>query len=775
MARFNPNHQVVRLYEAADSCRQKSLIEQESLFGFSEKLWTAENLEELDEKFIQNPDEGGESFIDKLRSQFSSASAAAVCLMAEVYWLSNLFPSNIGPAKKRSVVTEIWSWSGNTLSSTEPLLADDVLGGIGSAGTAYNTHRWRELVFLITSLRSLRELEAGSQRLILTDGERFVEWLDQQSGANNRQLLNILPHLLFPDTFERISSRSDKESILANFKDEPRSAWKNRRVPALDRALLGLRRDLEAQSGAPIDFYSGELKPRWKPAMSEGAEGTKQSTFAAALTRFLQAFAAARSGPFTTTGEIGAAMRAVKEWFEECPPIAANKHLKVKVSVGQGGWTKTPWIAVLDDRLTKSTQRGIYIVLLVAEDLSVTYLTLNQGMTDLVNVLGQRGAVEEMLSVAERTRPLIADTLTDKFKLDNQVDLKSDTTAARNYEVGTIAHSSLVSDDLPENELITASISALVKAYERVRFSTDGPSDIDAAQNAEESPPYSLEHALQELFLDREEAEQLLLLWQAKKNLVLQGPPGVGKSFAAKRLAYALLGAADPQRVGFVQFHQSYSYEDFVQGYRPSAEGFSLRQGKFVSFCKEAMAHPQERFVFIIDEINRGNLSRILGELMLLIEPDKRSPDWAVPLAYDETRFYVPDNVYLLGLMNTADRSLAVVDYALRRRFGFLNLAPKLNSSKFESQLNASGVTSDVVQLVRERVGALNSAIIEDVANLGPGFAIGHSFFCSGPAESESSTDWYRRIVQTEIVPLLSEYWFDAPANVEKWTEQLLG
>jgi hypothetical protein len=234
------------------------------------------------------------------------------------------------------------------------------------------------------------------------------------------------------------------------------------------------------------------------------------------------------------------------------------------------------------------------------------------------------------------------------------------------------------------------------------------------------------------------------------------------------------MGTEARNRLGFVQFHQSYSYEDFVEGFRPAATGFELRPGKFVEFCRQAEADPEHVYVFIIDEINRGNLSKIFGELLLLIEPDKRDCRWAMPLASGKVPFHVPANVYIMGLMNTADRSLAVVDYALRRRFAFVDIPPEFEAKKFQDHLASLGVGHAVTAALISRMRSLNAEISKEDGDLGPGFAIGHSFFCAGPLASETDETWYKRIIRSEIIPLLREYWFDAPRKVDSWTEQLI-
>lgn len=276
---------------------------------------------------------------------------------------------------------------------------------------------------------------------------------------------------------------------------------------------------------------------------------------------------------------------------------------------------------------------------------------------------------------------------------------------------------------------------------------------------------YSPEDFLSEVFMDRKALDTLTGLVRVKKNVILQGAPGVGKTFAAKRLAYAMMGVKDPQRVEMVQFHQSYSYEDFIMGFRPTAKGFKLRQGPFYTFCKTAEEDLENDYFFIIDEINRGNLGKIFGELFMLLENDKRGAE--VRLLHSDEKFSVPRNVHLIGTMNTADRSLAMMDYALRRRFAFFGMKPGFGSAGFRRYQEK--LKSEPFDRLIARVEALNAAIAEDEA-LGEGFAIGHSFFCN---LEEAGTKELLRIVDFELAPLLGEYWYDEPSKAKDWTAKL--
>ena len=281
---------------------------------------------------------------------------------------------------------------------------------------------------------------------------------------------------------------------------------------------------------------------------------------------------------------------------------------------------------------------------------------------------------------------------------------------------------------------------------------------------------YTKSNFLDEVYMTEKRYENLVTVLRYKKNIILQGAPGVGKTFAARRLAWSMMGEKDDSRIEFVQFHQNYSYEDFMMGYKPVKDGFELQYGIFYRFCQKAANQPDKEFFFIIDEINRGNMSKIFGELLMLIEKDYRGTK--AILAYDGLSFSVPKNLYIIGMMNTADRSLAMIDYALRRRFSFFEVEPGFDSEGFiqyQKSLN-NKTLNKLVNTVKE----LNDKIISRDQSLGKGFCIGHSYFCSKDKDV-CIEEWLHSIVDYDILPMLSEYWFDDSDKLQRWENILQG
>lgn len=285
----------------------------------------------------------------------------------------------------------------------------------------------------------------------------------------------------------------------------------------------------------------------------------------------------------------------------------------------------------------------------------------------------------------------------------------------------------------------------------------DNETEEEAEIEAAGAEPYTSADFLSQVYISRKEYESIVSLLCHKKNIILKGAPGVGKTFAAKRLAYSIMGEKDDSRVKTVQFHQSCSYEDFIEGYRPAEDGgFSLSDGIFKRFCSLARANSDRDFFFIIDEINRGNLSKIFGELLMLIEADKRGEEYSADLIYSGDSFSVPENLYIIGMMNTADRSLAMIDYALRRRFAFYTMKPAFDDPTFISTYE--NVSCELFHKAIAAVTNLNKAILSD-SSLGVGFEIGHSYFCKKPEEIDDIL--VKNIIKYEIIPTIEEYWFD--------------
>lgn len=275
---------------------------------------------------------------------------------------------------------------------------------------------------------------------------------------------------------------------------------------------------------------------------------------------------------------------------------------------------------------------------------------------------------------------------------------------------------------------------------------------------------YTKNNFLDEVYLESEDYDKLERLLLRKKNLILQGAPGVGKTFAAKRLAYAIMGEKDDRRVVQIQFHQNYSYEDFVMGYKPNDKGgFDLQEGIFYNFCKKANGDRDHQYFFIIDEINRGNLSKIFGELLMLIENDYR--DKSIQLAYTKESFSVPSNIYIIGMMNTADRSLAMIDYALRRRFSFFEMKSGFDSPLFKKYIE--NIRDPYLGKLVKAIVELNK-VIEGDDSLGSGFCIGHSYLCNLGNNYDLDN-----IVEYDIIPMIREYWFDNDSVFNREAQKL--
>ena len=290
---------------------------------------------------------------------------------------------------------------------------------------------------------------------------------------------------------------------------------------------------------------------------------------------------------------------------------------------------------------------------------------------------------------------------------------------------------------------------------------------------------YTVDSIMREgCFLEESRLRVILEILRTKKNLILQGPPGTGKTWLAKRLAFALLGRRTESRVRPLQFHPSLSYEDFVRGWRPGAnQRLQLVDGPFLNAIRDAQDDPANNLVVVIEEINRGNPAQIFGEMLTLLEVDKRSSKEALALNYpmnSTERIHIPSNLHVIGTMNVADRSLALVDFALRRRFAFVDLDPIFGVRWRNWVSKNCRIDTTFLADVKQRLSALNETISED-RMLGPQFRVGHSFVTPATGTIVSDPrEWFRQVVNTEIGPLLGEYWFDDPDKARSEREKLL-
>ena len=729
---------------AADRWKQQCLLDGDSLFS-GEQLWTTERFEELQTFFVERPDPGSDSFEEKLRRQLQPASPETRRLWAEMTWLYYLIVSSVKRVKKLDRIRTIWEWSGTALPEDHWALGDVLDQGIVHPGMAYSQHQWREFRFIITMMLDWTLRSVGVREQLLGDPWHFADWLDHQGDARRRQFRHALLYLLFPDVFEPIMSVGHKWNIVKSFSAHSgvTADVKGMNLIDLDKAVLSVVRRLEADHPREeISFYASPWREHWQSGSAppsddkQAGEGDDEAWY---RERFGEA----------DVWAIGAGEGA-RLWRREF----------VELGIAAIGW---------DDLGDLSQFESREVIHEALSDHGARQNPYNDSLA--VWEFVHEVKIGDFF-VAKKGRNVILGwgMVTGEYVHDPE---RPEYRNVRQVEWHPCPRPVTLEDSITTKTLTRFTY---YKAWLRDTF---GRIDADGVQSENgpdggEFESFDIDNALRDLFLEETQLSRILDSIALRKNLILQGLPGVGKTFIARRIAWCLIGRREPRFVEMVQFHQSYAYEDFVQGWRPTETGgFTLRNGVFYEFCRRAEQRPETPFVFIIDEINRGNLSRIFGEMLMLIEADKRGPENAIPLTYSasDERFSVPENVYLLGLMNTADRSLAIVDYALRRRFAFDTLKPAYGTRHFREHLLEEGVERALVDRIERNLSALNKQIRDD-KDLGAGFQIGHSYFVPGASES-ADEQWYLGIVDTQIEPLLREYWFDRPKKVDERVQEL--
>lgn len=809
MSRYCAEIDAQPILAAAEKWKQDCLLEGQSIFGTAQ-LWTVEHNAELEKYFINNLDEGEGDFFSKLEAQLQPALDQTKQLAAEMLWVMLLCPSNIGPEKKRESVAKIWSWSKSTLDTHHPLMADAVLAGIGSSGTSYNTNRWRELVFFIQVLKAFLLLSSAQRATLLTSAEAFAKWIAEVPDAENRQLRHMLLFLLFPDDFERIFGGIDRKAIVKAF-----LGLSNREVHKLsayeiDQKLAEIRqKQIDEFVTDELDFYVPPLRNLWKDAPSKSylfswnpdkwewksfAEDlAKTSGGETVILRWRCANGQVKVGDkaylFRTGSEPRGIIAAGNVMTE---PYQAEHYDAAKAAEGKVA-------TYVDIEFTKIVDPAVdpYLPLTELNKIAMDNQEWNPQSSGIEIKKRSAGALEkrwQQVKIQEKTQKPIkktdiakpinlilygppgtgktytlntqylkkyqqpVNTVSAEEWLENQIKDLSwwEVVFVALYELGgetkakDIVHHPYVlakAKLLGRKKHIANQVWSSLQTHTRENSAT--------VQYAKRSAPFVFDKSEQGLW-------SLVDDWREDGSYLIECVDKI-------KLGAGGHNNDSINRYEFVTFHQAYSYEDFVEGIRPQeteAESgdiiYKVEPGVFRRIADLAKLDPEHRYAIFIDEINRGNIAKILGELITLIEIDKRAvyskdgtllSGMELTLPYSRDKFGVPKNLDIIATMNTADRSIALLDTALRRRFTFKELMPTVGL--------ISGAQSDGY-IPDGEGGLINLRALLSTLNKRIRFllhrdqTIGHAYFTS-------VRDFYalKQVFLNQLIPLLQEYFYE--------------